>query len=96
MARPEKLGKDELRDAVGKLSGWSLENDKLHREFRFQDFNEAFGFMARVALIAESMEHHPEWFNVWSRVVVDLSTHDAGGVTSLDVELAKKMNDIAD
>ncbi len=96
MARPEKLGKDELRDAVEKLSGWSLENDKLHREFRFQDFNEAFGFMARVALIAESMGHHPEWFNVWSRVVVDLSTHDAGGVTSLDVELAKKMNDIAD
>ena len=95
MARPEKLGKDELRDAVEKLSGWSLENDKLHREFRFQDFNEAFGFMARVALIAESMEHHPEWFNVWNRVVVDLSTHDVGGVTSLDVELAQKMNDIA-
>jgi 4a-hydroxytetrahydrobiopterin dehydratase len=96
MARPEKLGKDEVRDAVEKLSGWSLENDKLHREFRFQDFNEAFGFMARVALIAESMQHHPEWFNVWNRVVVDLSTHDAGGVTSLDVELAQKMNDIAD
>ncbi len=95
MARPEKLGKDELRDAVEKLSGWSLEIDKLHREFRFQDFNEAFGFMARVALVAESMEHHPEWFNVWNRVVVDLSTHDAGGVTSLDVELAQKMNDIA-
>ncbi len=96
MARPEKLGKDELRDAVEKLSGWSLENGKLHREFQFQDFNEAFGFMARVALIAESMEHHPEWFNVWNRVVVDLSTHDAGGVTSLDVELAQTMNDIAD
>ncbi len=60
MTRPEKLGKDQLRDAVEKLSGWSLENDKLHREFRFQDFNEGFGFMARVALIAESMEHHPE------------------------------------
>ena len=87
MARPEKLGKDELRDAVEKLSGWSLENDKLHREF---------GFMARVALIAESMEHHPEWFNVWNRVVVDLSTHDASGITSLDVQLAQKMNDIAD
>ncbi len=95
MARPEKLGKDELRDAIEELSGWSLENDKLHREFRFQDFNEAFGFMTRVALIAESMEHHPEWFNVWSRVVVDLSTHDAGGVTSLDFDLARKMNDIA-
>ncbi len=96
MARPEKLDSDELRVEVEKLSGWSLENDKLHREFLFQDFNEAFGFMARVALIAESMQHHPEWFNVWNRVVVDLSTHDAGGVTSLDVELAQKMNDIAD
>ncbi len=95
MERPEKLGNDELHDAVEKLSGWSLENDKLHREFRFQDFNEAFGFMARVALIAESMNHHPEWFNVWNRVVVDLSTHDAGGVTSLDIELAQKMNDVA-
>ena len=95
MARPDKLGEDELREAIEELSGWSLENDKLHREFRFQDFNEAFGFMTRVALVAESMEHHPEWFNVWSRVVVDLSTHDAGGVTSLDFELARKMNDIA-
>ncbi len=62
----------------------------------FQDFNEAFGFMARSALIAESMNHHPEWFNVWNRVVVDLSTHDAGGITGLDVELARKLNDIAD
>ncbi len=96
MARLKKLSKDELRDAVEELSGWSLENNKLHREFRFQDFNEAYGFMARVALIAESMEHHPEWFNVWNRVVVDLSTHDAGGVTSLDVKMAQKMNDIAD
>ncbi len=95
MARPEKLDKGQIHDAVEKLSGWSLENAKLHREFRFQDFNEAFGFMTRVALIAESMEHHPEWFNVWNRVVVDLSTHDAGGVTSLDIELAQKMNDIA-
>ena len=96
MARVEKLSEDELRKELDALDGWSLQNGKLHREFQFQDFNEAFGFMTRVALIAESMEHHPEWFNVWNGVVVDLSTHDAGGVTSLDVQLARKMNGIAD
>ena len=96
MARPEKLAEDELRDALGKLPSWSLQERKLHREFRFQDFNEAFGFMTRAALVAESMGHHPEWFNVWNRVVVELSTHDADGITSLDVELAQKLNAIAD
>ena len=96
MARPEKLAEDELRDALGKLPAWSVQERKLHREFRFQDFNEAFGFMTRAALVAESMGHHPEWFNVWNRVVVDLSTHDADGITSLDVELAQKLNAIAD
>ncbi len=96
MAGPEKLSEAELGDALETLHAWSVKDDKLHREFRFQDFNEAFGFMARSALIAESMNHHPEWFNVWNRVVVDLSTHDAGGITGLDVELARKLNDIAD
>ena len=96
MARVEKLSEDELRNELETLGGWSLQNGKLHREFRFQDFNEAFGFMTRVALIAEPMEHHPEWFNVWNGVVVDLSTHDSGGITSLDVQLARKMNGIAD
>ena len=92
----DRLSNDDVQNALTGLDGWSLENGKLHREFKFQDFNEAFGFMTRVALIAESMEHHPEWFNVWNGVVVDLSTHDAGGVTSLDVQLARKMNGIAD
>ncbi len=96
MARVEKLSEEGLRNELDTLDGWSLQNGKLHREFQFQDFNEAFGFMTRVALIAESMGHHPEWFNVWNDVVVDLSTHDAGGVTSLDVQLARKMNGIAD
>ncbi len=96
MARPEKLAEDELRDALEKLPSWSVQERKLHREFRFQDFNEAFGFMTRAALVAESMGHHPEWFNVWNRVVVELSTHDADGITSLDVELAQKLNAIAD
>ena len=94
MARGEKLSEDELRNELDTLAGWSLQNGKLHREFIFQDFNQAFGFMTRVALIAEWMEHHPEWFNVWNRVVVDLTTHDASGVTLRDVQLARKMNEI--
>jgi 4a-hydroxytetrahydrobiopterin dehydratase len=67
---------------------------KLHRELRFADFNEAFGFMTRVALIAETMGHHPEWFNVWNKVVIDLTTHDAGGLSSLDVSLARRIDQL--
>ena len=90
-----KLSDAQLRDALAQLEGWSLEAGKLHREFRFADFNEAFGFMARAALHAEAMNHHPEWFNVWNRVVVDLTTHDAGGISAADVELAQKLNRLA-
>ena len=80
-------------DALGsELPGWSLENGKLHRAFSFADFSEAFGFMARVALAAETLGHHPEWSNVWNRVVIDLTTHDTGGLSNLDVELAKRIN----
>lgn len=74
------------------ISGWTVENEKLHKEFQFDSFVEAFGFMASVALIAESMNHHPEWFNVYNRVTVDLATHDAGGISALDFELAKKID----
>ena len=74
------------------LPGWSLVDGKLHRELVFADFNEAFGFMSRVALIAEAMGHHPEWRNVWNRVVVDLTTHDTGGLSSLDRQLAQRIN----
>jgi 4a-hydroxytetrahydrobiopterin dehydratase len=74
------------------LPGWSVENGKLHREFRFADFSEAFGFMARVALLAESLGHHPEWFNVWNRVVIDLTTHDTGGLSTLDRALAERIS----
>ena len=95
MARPEKLAEDELRDALGKLPSWSLQERKLHRDFRFQDFNEAFGFMARAALVCEKMDHHPEWFNVYKTVEVTLSTHDAGGLTERDITLAKAMDKIA-
>ena len=92
---PATLTAAELEAALQDLSGWSVENDKLHREFRFADFSEAFGWMTRVALLAEQMNHHPEWFNVWNRVVVDLTTHDSGGISASDVELAGGMNALA-
>jgi 4a-hydroxytetrahydrobiopterin dehydratase len=93
--RPTKLDDAEIRERLKSLPHWSFEAGKLHREFRFQDFSQAFGFMARVALVAERLDHHPDWSNVWSRVVVNLNTHDAGGVTTLDFELARAMDGIA-
>lgn len=71
------------------LPQWSLVGGKLHREFRFADFSEAFGFMSRVALAAEALGHHPEWSNVWNRVVIELTTHDTGGLSNLDLALAR-------
>jgi 4a-hydroxytetrahydrobiopterin dehydratase len=94
MARPRLAGA-ELEARLRELPGWSLEGGKLHREFRFADFVEAMGFMLRAALVAERMNHHPEWSNVWNRVVVDLTTHDAGGVTASDVELARHLAGLA-
>ena len=96
MARPKVLVEDEIATALDDLPGWSLVAGKLHGEFSFSSFVEAFGFMSSVALVAERMNHHPEWFNVYNRVVVDLTTHDAGGVTVQDVELARHMNELAD
>ncbi len=95
MARPEKLDDGEVRERLQSLSGWTLAEGKLHREYEFGSFVEAFGFMASAALRAEKMDHHPEWFNVYNRVVVDLATHDAGGVTSFDFELAAAMEALA-
>jgi 4a-hydroxytetrahydrobiopterin dehydratase len=95
MPKRARLGEQELALALAALPGWSVAAGKLHREYRFADFNAAFGFMTRVALEAERMNHHPEWSNVWSRVVVDLVTHDSGGITASDVALAKKMDAIA-
>ncbi len=95
MARPTPLSDAELRDALARLPGWSLVDDKLQCEFRFRDFNQAFAFMTRVALLAEQMNHHPEWFNVYSRVRVELTTHDAGGITELDIGMAGAMNGYA-
>ena len=89
------LSETELEAAVRTAEGWCVRDGKLHKVFRFGDFSEAFGFMARVALDAERMNHHPEWKNVWNRVEVDLTTHDAGGVTKSDVELARRMDELA-
>ena len=74
------------------LSEWSVKNDKLHKEFKFDNFNQAFGFMTRAAMEIEKMNHHPEWFNVYNRITVELTTHDAGGITKNDVNLARILN----
>ena len=95
MAKRPRLSEAELARALAELPGWGLTAGKLHREYRFADFSAAFGFMTRAALEAERANHHPEWSNVWNRVVVDLTTHDSGGITASDVELAKRMNAIA-
>ena len=86
------LSPSEIDQLPQQLPGWSLVEGKLHREIRFADFNEAFGFMARVALIAEAMNHHPEWSNVWNRVVIELTTHDTGGLSNLDLQLAQRID----
>lgn len=96
-ARPRKLTADERKAALAKLPGWAEVSgrDAITRKFSFKDFSQAFGFMTRAALVAEKMDHHPEWFNVYKTVDVTLSTHDAGGVTELDVKLAAAMDKIA-
>ena len=94
---PQKLSGDARKAALGKLSGWSevAGRDAIAKKFVFKDFNEAFGFMTRAALVAEKLDHHPEWFNVYKTVEVTLSTHDASGLTELDVKLAEAMDRIA-
>lgn len=90
----EKLSGDARKAALGRIPGWSeVEGrDAIARKFVFRNFNEAFAFMTRAALMAEKLDHHPEWFNVYKTVEVTLSTHDAGGVTELDIKLAEAMN----
>ena len=93
----EKLTGSARAAALAKLDGWTevQGRDAIRKKFRFKDFNEAFGFMVRAALVAEKLDHHPEWFNVYKTVEVTLSTHDAGGVTELDISLAEAMDRIA-
>jgi 4a-hydroxytetrahydrobiopterin dehydratase len=85
----------EIREALAELDSWSVEKDKLHREYQFSNFVQAFGFMAQAALLAERAAHHPEWFNVYNRVVIDLTTHEADGITAKDLDLAREMEQIA-
>ena len=92
---PLKLSESEIATALSKLPGWKQAGGKLHREYKFADFVAAFGFMTGAALVAQGMDHHPEWFNVWNTVRIDLNTHDAGGVTALDVKLAHSMEELA-
>ena len=95
MKRPAKLSAAAADTRLSALPGWTRRGKKLHRTFTFLDFSEAFGFMARVALAAEKLDHHPDWSNVWNRVTVELTTHDAGGLTELDFRLAAEMNRLA-
>jgi 4a-hydroxytetrahydrobiopterin dehydratase len=93
----DKLSEAEVVAALAELSGWSLvpARSAITKTFKFADFSAAFGFMTRTALVAEKLDHHPEWSNVWNKVEITLSTHDAGGLTTLDVKLAKAMNKLA-
>jgi 4a-hydroxytetrahydrobiopterin dehydratase len=86
-----KLTDSEIAARLQSLPGWRVERGKLHRELAFPDFVAAFAFMTRCALLAEKRDHHPEWFNVYNKVVIDLTTHDAGGITDRDFDLAKVM-----
>ena len=95
MPAPAKLTVSEIESALATLPGWSLADGKLHREYRFADFIHAFGFMATAAIAIEAYGHHPEWFNVYNQVRIDLTTHDAGGITAKDTEMAAKLESIA-
>ncbi|HLJ51064.1 MAG TPA: 4a-hydroxytetrahydrobiopterin dehydratase [Bryobacteraceae bacterium] len=91
----QKLSESELKAALEAMPEWRIEDGKLHREYKFPDFIHAFGFMSTAALGIEKMNHHPEWFNVYNRVTVDLTTHDAQGITSKDIDLAKLLDETA-
>ena len=94
---PQKLAGEARKTALAGLSGWSMVDgrDAITRTFTFKDFSAAFGFMTRAALAAEKLDHHPEWFNVYNKVTVTLSTHDAGGLTERDIDLAQRMDKLA-
>lgn len=95
MPRPNVLSDTELQAALAELPGWEVVNGKLHKTFKFSDFTAAFGFMTKVAIEANTMNHHPEWCNVWNRVTIDLVTHEAGDrISDLDVALARKIESL--
>ena len=90
-----KMTEEQIKKELVNLPGWSVVNGKLHKDFVFADFIEAFGFMSRAAIHIEKMNHHPEWFNVYNKIKVELVTHDAGGITQNDINLAKTLNSLA-
>jgi 4a-hydroxytetrahydrobiopterin dehydratase len=90
-----RLTQTDLEANLTQLTNWTIVEGKLHRQFKFRDFVQAFGFMSSMALVSERLGHHPEWFNVYNRVTVDLVTHDAGGITRLDIEWATIANQLS-
>jgi 4a-hydroxytetrahydrobiopterin dehydratase len=95
MANRTRLSEEEIRSALAALPAWSVVEGKLRREYKFRDFTYAFGFMATAATAIEKRDHHPQWLNVYNRVTVELTTHDAGGITAKDIELAQVLEEIA-
>jgi len=95
MSRAARLAPDQITERLSQLPGWAVVEGKLHREFRFPDFKRAFAFMTSVALQADAMDHHPDWSNVYDRVIIRLTTHDASGLTSKDFELAAAADRLA-
>jgi 4a-hydroxytetrahydrobiopterin dehydratase len=93
--QPRKWTDSDIAEGLKNLPGWAVAGGKLHRDYQFENFVQAFGFMAGAALVAESMGHHPEWFNVYSKVTVDLVTHSVKGISQFDFELAQKMEALA-
>ena len=91
----QKLSEQEIQQQVAKLEGWKVVDGKVNKTFEFENFVQAFGFMTRVAMEAEKMNHHPEWFNVYNRVRIDLMTHDVGGISNYDIKLAKIIDRVA-
>ena len=89
-----RLSETEITEELKKIEGWAIKDNKLHKEFKFDSFNQAFGFMTRAAMEIEKMNHHPEWLNVYNRITVDLTTHDAGGITNNDINLARILNSL--
>ena len=89
-----RLSEEDINEKLQGLPGWSISNGKLHKEFTFETFNQTFGFMTRAAMEIEKMNHHPEWLNVYNRLTVELTTHDAGGITQNDINLARILNSL--
>ena len=94
MAAPQALGVEDVKARISGLPGWSLTEGRLYREVRCKDFVEAFGLMTKIALVAESMDHHPDWSNCWNTVRISLVTHSAGGLTELDFTLAQRIEEL--